>query len=76
MVSDVDVIAIEVKIGSIVRQSELKGLVEFTMKESPSKSFVVCQLPRRRLITLADDKVITLLPWEEFLQMLWRGEVF
>ncbi len=69
-------VAIEVKIGSNIRLQDLRGLQEFTTKEKPDKSIVVCNIPRQRVIVTPDGGEITLLPWKKFLQMLWQGEVF
>ena len=64
-------VAIEVKGGSRVRNTELGGLRAFVDEHAPRQSIVVCNesAPRRT------DDGIWVLPWERFLQRLWGDGV-
>lgn len=68
-------IAIEVKIGTNVRSTDLKGLKEFINKEKPKKSFVICNAPCKRQLQFEDESTALLLPWKEFLTLLWGGGI-
>lgn len=61
--------AIEVK-GARVRREDLKGMRAYAEEHRPSTAAVVCCEPAARR---ADS--IDLLPWEEFLDRLWRGDL-
>lgn len=68
-------IAIEVKIAENVALYDLKGLQAFQEEHNPKKAYVVCLAPRARKIKLDDDREINILPWEQFLKMLWHKEI-
>ncbi len=68
-------IVIEVKISSQVRKADIKGLISFVIDYHPKKAFVVSQDPRPRKILLDDGLEITILPWKEFLNVLWSGSL-
>lgn len=67
-------VALEVKISNFVDRRDIHGLIEFTKENKPEFSAVVCLEPKHRIITI-DDVSIHILPLEEFLKMLWKGEV-
>ena len=64
-------VAIEVKGSSRIDSSDLRPLKTFIQEYRPAKAFVVCneRLPRVH-------EGIRILPWREFLKMLWQGAVF
>ncbi|MCY4265259.1 MAG: AAA family ATPase [Gammaproteobacteria bacterium] len=62
-------VAIEIK-GSRVRNEHLKGLKAFIEEHQPAMAILVCAEPRARCIGK-----INVLPWEEFLNRLWEGEI-
>ena len=68
-------VAIEVKVGSNVRARDLKEMREFLNNENPKHVFVVCNVAAKRKITFDNGKETLLLPWKEFLQMLWSGHI-
>ena len=63
-------VAIEVKGSSRIDSSDLRPLKAFIQEYRPAKAFVVCneRLPRVH-------EGIRILPWREFLKMLWAGAV-
>lgn len=63
-------VAIEVKGSSRIDSSDLRPLKAFIQEYRPVKAFVVCneRLPRVH-------EGIRILPWREFLKMLWEGAV-
>jgi predicted AAA+ superfamily ATPase len=63
-------VAIEVKGSSRIDSSDLRPLKAFIQEYSPAQAFVVCneRLPRVH-------EGIRILPWREFLKMLWEGAV-
>lgn len=67
-------VAIEVKIDTQVRQSDLKGLIAFQEEHKSCHCYVVSLDPRPRRIVLDHKKHIDILPWETFLQKLWNKE--
>lgn len=68
-------VAIEVKISSNIALSDLKGLVAFCEDYQPRKAFVVCQVPRKRVIATIGKTKIEVLPWREFLDLLWAEKI-
>ena len=68
-------VAIEVKISDSVRKSDLKGLIAFIDDYQPQQAYVISQDPRPQLIELGPGKTIHILPWREFLDRLWAGEI-
>lgn len=67
-------VAIEVKISDAINKQDLKNLIVFTKEYSPKKSFVVSLSPRKRKLLLNGDE-ITILPYKDFLEMLWTKEI-
>lgn len=64
-------IAIEVKISDQVRREDLSGLLAFQEEHQPELALVVSNDPRPRKLKSG----IVILPWREFLERLWRGEI-
>jgi predicted AAA+ superfamily ATPase len=63
-------VAVEVKGASRVDNSEFRSLKAFVADYRPRKAFLVCNETAPRL-----HEGIRVLPWREFLQMLWNGDV-
>lgn len=63
-------VAVEVKGTSRVDNRDFNALIAFTEQYSPRKSFIVCNEKTKRV-----HKGITVIPWREFLQDLWSGEI-
>jgi hypothetical protein len=63
-------VALEVKATDNVASHHLNGLKAFTEEYKTKQALVVSLDPRPRLI---DN--ITILPWQEFLERLWHGEI-
>jgi predicted AAA+ superfamily ATPase len=63
-------VAIEVKGSSRIDSSDVRPLKTFIQEYRPAQAFVVCneRLPR-------EHEGIGILPWREFLKMLWEGAV-
>jgi len=68
-------VAIEVKISHAVPATELHGLDAFCKEHHPKKAYVVSQDPRPRKLITASNSEITVLPWQNFLERLWKGEI-
>lgn len=63
-------VAIEVKGTSRVDARSLRSLRTFVEEYAPRKAIVVCNEPTERVVGS-----VRILPWKEFLQLLWSGEV-
>jgi predicted AAA+ superfamily ATPase len=63
-------VAIEVKSASRVDSVDLRPLRAFIQEYRPAKAFVVCNERAPRV-----HENIRILPWRNFLKMLWNGEV-
>jgi len=63
-------VAVEVKGSARIDSRELKSLQAFMETYSPRKAFVVCNEKTKRV-----QKGITIIPWREFLNELWSGEI-
>ena len=63
-------VAIEVKGTSRVDTTELRPLMTFIQEYRPAKAFVVCNERAPRV-----HEGIRILPWRDFLNRLWNGEV-
>jgi predicted AAA+ superfamily ATPase len=63
-------VAIEVKGTSRVDNRDFNALGTFIQEYSPQKAFMVCNEKTKRV-----HKGITVIPWREFLQDLWSGEI-
>jgi len=68
-------IAIEVKLGTAVDQTELRGLKAFCEEHSPDKAYVVSLDQAKRSIRFGKTEIL-ILPYMEFLRMLWDGKIF
>lgn len=65
-------IAIETKISTVPDLSDLRGLCAFCEDYQPQHALVVCQAPRKRVLTKINKTTIEILPWQEFLENLWN----
>lgn len=63
-------VAIEVKGSARVGGSDVRALKAFSEEHKPRQACVVCNEPRQRMM---DD--ILILPWQEFLELLWDGKM-
>jgi predicted AAA+ superfamily ATPase len=63
-------VAIEVKGKSRVDNVDLRPLKTFIQEYRPARAFVVCNEGASRV-----HEDIRVLPWRDFLKMLWNGEV-
>jgi predicted AAA+ superfamily ATPase len=63
-------VAIEVKGTSRVDSADLRPLMAFIQEYRPARAFVVCN---ERAPRVHED--IRILPWHDFLKLLWNGEV-
>lgn len=68
-------VAIEVKISSSVDLKNIKGLIAFAEEYDTKKLLVVSLDPKKRKIKINSDKEINILPYQEFLNMLWEKEI-
>ncbi|OGV49687.1 MAG: AAA family ATPase [Legionellales bacterium RIFCSPHIGHO2_12_FULL_42_9] len=66
-------IAIEVKLSPTPDVSDIKGLRTYCDDYKPSYAIVVCQTTRKRVIECDNGVVISILPWQDFLENLWNG---
>jgi predicted AAA+ superfamily ATPase len=65
-----DEVAIEVKAATVAQGKHFAGLRALREEGRPMRSYLVCREERPRRL---DD--IDILPWREFLERLWSGEV-
>lgn len=63
-------IAIEIKGANRIDKRDLNALVAFAEEYSPKRNFLVCNEKEKRL-----HGKIEILPWSNFLQELWAGNV-
>ena len=68
-------IAIEVKISDMVHKEDIKGLIAFCEEHQPKQAFVISQDTKQRLLTINEKIKITILPWRDFLNQLWSGDI-
>lgn len=68
-------VAIEVKISSTIASSDIHGLITFQKEYKPKATFVVCTAARMRKLTLPDGQTIDIMPWQSFLELLWKGKI-
>ncbi len=68
-------VAIEVKISKQVHQQDLKGLIAFCEEHPETKAYVVSQDYCARKLEIKNNINITILPWKDFLDKLWAGEI-
>lgn len=64
-------VAVEVKGTGKIKGSDLKGSVSFVEDYKPQKAFIVCQETVPRKLTSG----VEIIPWKNFLEMLWDGEI-
>lgn len=74
IVGDAEV-AIEVKLSSQVKKSDLKGIIAFCQEHPDSTPIVVSQDNRSRKLIIDDNITITILPWKVFLHKLWNDAI-
>jgi predicted AAA+ superfamily ATPase len=63
-------VAVEVKGSSRIDSSDLKPIRAFLNEYRPAKALVVCNEQRSRV-----HEGVHILPWREFLKMLWNNAV-
>lgn len=68
-------VAIEVKISKTVHQQDIKGLIAFCEENPSTKALVVSQDEKPRLLKATEEIEILILPWRNFLEQLWAGEL-
>ena len=68
-------VAIEVKISSIINLKEIKGIIEFSKEYKPNYSIVVSLESNKRIIKNGEQEII-IYPVEKFLLDLWKGLLF
>lgn len=68
-------IALEVKISTMVHNTELKGLKAFLGEQGLAIGYVICLERMSRKIILDDNRAIIILPIQEFLEKLWAGKL-
>jgi len=68
-------VAIEAKISDSVTTRDIRGLIIFTDEYKPKKSIVVSLDTRRRKIKTSAENEIIILPYQEFLSMLWKKAI-
>ena len=67
--------AIEINISEQAHQEDLKGLIAFCEEHPNTQGIVVSQDSKPRHIQVTDSIVLQVLPWETFLEKLWRHEI-
>jgi len=68
-------IAIEVKISENVHQQDLKGIIAFCEEHPNAKSLIISQDKKIRQLIVNPKLIMTIMPWKNFLEALWRGEI-
>lgn len=68
-------VAIEVKLSDNISKSDLHGLIKFQREYQPKQTIVVNTSPRKRTIFIDDQHTIDVLPWNIFLDLLWKGRL-
>lgn len=68
-------VAIEVKISNQIKSSDIRGLIEFQSEYQPKLAIVVCTAERARKIPLANGQSVQIMPWRQFLENLWNGQI-
>lgn len=66
--------AIEVKISSQIRKSDLKGIFAFGSEHGTKLLYVISLEPRSRKLIDGDIEVI-IINYKEFLKKLWGGKI-
>lgn len=67
--------AIEVKIDQQVHKQDIKGLIAFMEEHPKTTGIVISQDTAKRKIQLENGQSITVLPWRDFLNELWRDDI-
>ncbi len=67
-------VAIEAKISAQIDKRDLKGLVAFLEQFPSATAYLVALIDRKREVSI-DNKTIILLPWREFLSLLWNKKI-
>ena len=67
-------VAIEVKLNKLIQPKDVKGIFHFLEEFPEAKGYAVCQCDRAYLLEYKDKKVMVL-PWNEFLKMLWNKKI-
>ncbi|MBF0104753.1 MAG: ATP-binding protein [Deltaproteobacteria bacterium] len=70
-----DEVYIEAKISDNIKMSDLKGLRQLLMQTPARQAYVVCLEKRPRLVSTPEGKKIHIIPWHEFLSMLWNNDI-
>lgn len=68
-------VAIEVKISKQLHQQDLKGLIAFCEEHPDTKAYAVSQDLFPRQLNINGKVSIQILPWKNFLEKLWAGEI-
>ncbi len=68
-------VALEIKLSEQVHKEDLKGLLAFVEEHPNTKPIVISQDKRARQLRLNDKIEILILPWQNFLERLWDGEI-
>jgi predicted AAA+ superfamily ATPase len=68
-------IAIEVKITNHVHKTDSRGLIAFKEEHKSAKAYVVSLDSKPRKIILENEQELEVLPYENFLKMLWGGKI-
>jgi predicted AAA+ superfamily ATPase len=63
-------VAIEAKGASRIDSSDVRPIKAFLQAYRPARAFVVCNEQRSRV-----HEGVHIIPWREFLEMLWNGAV-
>lgn len=67
-------VAIEIKISQVIDKTDAKGLLAFLDDFPQAKAYLIAPIERKRLMTV-NEKQIIVIPWHDFLTMLWQGEI-
>lgn len=73
-VVELGAVAIEAKLSTNIRNTDLRGLNSFMDEYPAARAIVVCLEPMRRVVT-AYGKRVEIMPWKEFCQGLWNGDI-
>ncbi len=68
-------VAVEVKISTQVKKQDIKGLIAFCEEHPQTNAIVVSQDTRPRRIVVNEHTSIRILPWQKFLDSLWKGDI-
>lgn len=68
-------VALEVKISGQVHQQDIKGLLAFCEEHPHTQAYIISQDKRPRKMEINGKQSILILPWQDFLEKLWQGEI-